>query len=399
MDRCAALPILLLAAGLAAAPVGAAAPDPAAKLASSVAREVQQRLQAIVRVAQTAAREAPTRSPEPGAMRAFLAERARWVPHVLHVAFLDEKGVVRAVAPGYRFLEGTDLGAKEWVKVALSARKPMVSKAFLSLEGFPAVAVLAPVVRSGRFVGLVSVAIRPTALLAEWVERARGEQPYDVWVMETGGRLLYDADREEVGRNLLSDALYAPHSELVQTARTIATTSQGSARFTFAPAGELQATWRSAAAAGTAWRVVVVASAGPHSPLRTLASLGLPDAVEALRTLAAEAAFVEALENQASGAILSAFARYYERYPCYAVQWVTPGGFVIGGFPPGNALVSYQLDPFENNSDVLLLERIQKGTEEVFRAPLAEGLSAVVHLVPVRAQERLLGFIYSVRVE
>lgn len=394
----------LLALLLVAPPAAAAPADPAAAVASSIAREVQQRLLAIVGVAQAAAREAPTRNPDPEAMRAFLAERARYVPHGLHVAFITDAGVVKAIGPGYRFLEGTDLSTREWVRAALRSRKTTLSRAFLSLEGFHAVAVLAPVVRGGRFVGLVSVAFRPTALLGEWVDAARRDQPFDVWVMETDGRLLYDPDPEEVGKNLLEDALYAPHAELRAAVRAIVQARQGSTRFRFAPgageAVELQATWRSVTAAGTSWRVVVAAAAAEgRSPLRTLAALGLPGATDALRALAADAAFVAAAERGDRGAVLAALARHYQLYPCYVVQWVTPQGFVIDGHPPGNALVSYQLDPFDNRSDVFLLERLQAGTEAVFRTPLAEGLTGVVHLVPVRAGERLAGFVYSIRVD
>ncbi|MGV8041299.1 MAG: cache domain-containing protein [Thermoanaerobaculaceae bacterium] len=395
---------VLLVLLIAATPLAAAPPDPAATLATSIVREVQQRLVAIVAVAQAAAREAPTRSAEPEAMRAFLVERARYVPHVLHVAFITDKGVVQAIGPGYRFLEGTDLSTREWIKSVLASRKPTVSRAFLSLEGFYAVAVLAPVVRSGRFVGLISVAIRPTALLADWVESARGSQPFDVWVMETGGRLLYDPDPEEVGKNLLEDGLYAPHAELTKLSRAIARARQGGSRFVFTPvagdAMELHATWRSVTAAGTSWRVVVVGAVGEgRSPLRTLANLGLPSATEALRTLAGDTGFVEALARDERPALQAALGRYYDRYPCYAVQWMTPKGFVVGGYPPGNALVSYQLDPFENRSDTFLLERAQVGKEGIFRAPLAEGLMGVVHVVPVRAGEELVGFVYAVRVD
>ena len=395
---------VLLVFLLAAHSVVAAPADPAAGLATAIAREVEQRLVAIVAVAQTAAREAPTESERPEVMRKFLAERARYVPHVLHVALISDRGVVQAIGPGYRFLEGMDLSSREWVKAALARRKTMVSRAFLSLEGLYAVAVLAPIVRDGRLVGLLSVTIRPTALLATWVERTRGSQPFDVWVMETGGRLLFDPDLEEVGKNLLEDTLYAPHRGLIKAGRAIAKARQGSVRFVVTPVAgdtlEVQATWRSVTAADTSWRVVVVGAIGEgRSPLRTLATLGLPSATEALREVAADSSFVQALERDERRTLQVLLSRYYERYPCYAVQWMTPKGFVVGGYPPGNAMVSYQLDPFGNRSDTFLLERAQTGQEGIFKTPLAEGLMGVVHVVPVRAGEELVGFVYAVRVD
>lgn len=404
MARNVAVAILLLAAVLASPALGAAPADPSARLAASIAREVQRRLTGIVSVAQAAARETPSPGAEPDEIRAFLTDRARYVPHVLHVALLTDKGVVRAIGPGYRFLEGTDLSAREWVKSALKGRKVTVSRTFLSLEGFDAVAVLAPVVRSGKVVGLVSVLFRPSALLGEWVEAERKGQPFDVWAMEPGGRLLYDLDREEEGKNLLADPMYAPHPELGKVARAIAASSQGSTRYRLTPASgeamELAAVWRTVSAPGASWRVVVVRETREGKPpFRTLASLGVPSAIEALRQLAGDASFVGSVREEAWPTVQVALARYYERYPCYAVQWMTPKGYVMGGYPPGNALVSYQLDPFANPADTFLLERVQAAQEGIFRTPLAEKLMGTVQVVPVRSGEELLGFVYAVRVD
>nr|HRS15305.1 hypothetical protein [Thermoanaerobaculaceae bacterium] len=196
----------------------------------------------------------------------------------------------------------------------------------------------------------------------------------------------------------------APHPDLVKAGRAIAAARQGTLRFSFTPAAgeplELRATWRSAAAAGTAWRVVVVGeNRGERSPLRTLDALGLPGAADALRALAGEQGVAEAFSRDDRRALLAALSRHYERYPCYALQWVTPRGFVVGGYPPGNALMLYQLDPFQNPADTFLLERVQAGTEAVVRVPLGEGLMAVVHLVPVHADDELVGFVYSVSID
>lgn len=392
---------LLCGMGLASPLISAEPADPTSVLAGSIAREVGSRLQQIAAVTESAAREIPLGA---GEAPAFLADRALYVPHLLYLMFIDTNGVVRHVGPGYRFLVGLDLSQREWVKAALTTRKTMLSQAFLSLEGFHAVAFLAPVVREGQFVGVFCVAIRPGALLGEWVEIERKRASIDVWVMETSGRLLYDQDPEETGRNLFEDQLYTPHSGLVATARKAGAAPQGTARFELTPVGgkplALVAGWESVSAAGTSWRIVATRAADEgRSPLRTLASLGIPSATEALRRLALDPAFVEAASQNLWRTVQGAMVRHYESYPCYAVQWVTPSGLVRDGYPPGNALVGYQLNPFEHASDAPLFERVQARERGIFRTGLAEGLKGVVHIEPVFFDKELLGFIYSVRVD
>ena len=87
----------------------------------------------------------------------------------------------------------------------------------------------------------------------------------------------------------------------------------------------------------------------------------------------------------------------YSRYPCYAVQWVDPDGLVRGGYPEGNALTSYQLNPFENPFDTELLTRVQARAEASFETPLAEGRRGAFHVVPVKAGDTFLGMVYALR--
>lgn len=397
--------VLALLGMVAWAPCESAEPvDPAKVLAGSIAREVGSRLEQIAAVAESAAREVPLGSSDAQAVQSFLADRALYVPHLQVLMVLDAEGVVRHVGPGYRFLAGLDLSQREWVKAGLASRTPVLSSAFLSIEGFHTVAFMAPVVREGKRKGVFCVVVRAGALLGQWVEIERKAAAFDVWVMETGGRLLYDLDSEEMGRNLIEDPLYAPHAGLVELARKVAGLRQGGAAFELTPVGgkplPLVAGWESVSVLGTSWRIVAVRAADEtRSPLRTLASLGIPSATDALRLLAVDPAFVEAASQNLWRTVHTAMARHYERYPCYAIQWVTPSGLVRDGYPPGNALVGYQLNPFEHTSDAPLLERVQARERGIFRTPLAEGLMGVVQIEPVFFGTELLGFIYSVRVD
>ncbi|HPS78241.1 MAG TPA: PDC sensor domain-containing protein [Thermoanaerobaculaceae bacterium] len=371
-----------------------------------VVREVQQRLTHIAGVVQAAAAQAPVRSRDPEAMRSFLTARAAYVPHVLFCVFMTPQGVVTAVGPGYDFLKGTDLASQAWVHSVLKSRKPQLGRAFLSLEGLYAVAFVAPAMRDGRMAGLVGVVVNPAALLGEQVTAAsQAGSTADVWVMEPSGRLLYDQDQDEVGKSLLDDPLYAPFPSIGEAARRIAAGRQGTTRLAWTPADtgvplELTIAWQSVAALGTSWRVAAAwPASGEGSAARTLAGLASVDHLEALRQLAADPGLVEAVQAGAWGTVQATLGRYYARYPCYAVQWVDPDGLVRGGYPPGNALASYQLNPFENPFDAELLTRVQAQTEASFATPLAEGRRGMFHLVPVHAGETLIGMVYDLRVE
>lgn len=405
MSRRAAVLVMVLAA-VAARPSAMAEPaSPSGPPLDTVAREVQQRLTHIAGVVRGAAAQAPTRSRDPKAMDAFLADRALNVPHVLYCAFLTPQGVVSAVAPGYGFLKGADLSGQPWVRTVLRSRKPALGHAFLSLEGLYAAPFVAPAIRDGRLVGLVSVVVDVAALLGEQVGMGAPKgAPIDVWVMEPSGRLLFDPDPEEVGKNLLDDPLYAPFPAIGEAARRIAAAGQGTTGLTWTPADsgspvKVAMAWRSVNALGASWRVVLARPAGEGGRAeRTLAGLGTVDWMEALRRMAADPALGEAVQAGMWQNVQAALARYYTRYPCYAVQWVDPDGLVRGGHPPGNALSSYRLDPFENPFDAELLTHVQARVEATFETPLAEGHRGTFHVVPVLAGETFLGVVYALRV-
>jgi hypothetical protein len=396
---------MVLAAVAARPSVMAEPTSPSGPPLDTVAREVQQRLTHIAGVVRGAAAQAPTRSRDPKAMETFLADRARYVPHVLFCAFLTPQGVVTAVAPEYGFLKGADLAGQPWVRSVLGSRKPALGRAFLSLEGIYAVPFVAPAIRDGRLVGLVSVVVDAGALLGEQVEGVAPEgAAIDVWVMEPSGRLLFDPDPEEIGKNLLDDPMYAPFPAIGEAARRVAAAAQGTSGLTWTPADssspqEVTLAWRSVSALGASWRVAVARPVGEGGrAARTLAGLGTVDRIEALRRLAADPALGEAVQAGMWQTVQTALARYYTRYPCYAVQWVDPDGLVRGGHPPGNALSSYQLNPFENPFDAELLTRVQARVEATFGTPLAEGRRGTFHVVPVLAGGTFLGVVYALQV-
>ena len=55
------------------------------------------------------------------------------------------------------------------------------------------------------------------------------DRSVEVWLMQKDGRILYDADKEEIGRMLFKDPMYQGYPESLARARKIAEDRAGSA--------------------------------------------------------------------------------------------------------------------------------------------------------------------------
>ena len=81
--------------------------------------------------------------------------------------------------------------------------------------------------------------------------------------MQTDGRVTYDEDASEIGKNLFIDPLYQPYPQLVSLAREIAVETTGTGEYEFLDTGlnqkvKKEAVWRSFALHGTEWRLVLI---------------------------------------------------------------------------------------------------------------------------------------------
>ena len=100
----------------------------------------------------------------------------------------------------YRKLQGTDISGQAHIRKMLADKKPGMSEAFMTVEGFYAVSVQYPVIDNGVYLGSVSMLLRPESLLKNIVEQRIAGVPVDIWAMEPAGRIIYDPDAEEIGR-------------------------------------------------------------------------------------------------------------------------------------------------------------------------------------------------------
>lgn len=261
--------VAAVAALLLAAPVVASAAAPAFldRAAQALEGEFQRLDAGLQRAAQALGRAGLTGEKA----RAALAELCGGFDDAVDCAAVDPAGRMVTIEPAaYRPHEGADIGAQEQVRRLRETGKPVLSRVFTAVEGFPAVDAEYPVVTpEGRFLGSVSLLFRPERLLGRVVvPLVEGAAPEKggraIWAMEENGHILYDVDTAQVGLNLFTSPLYRPYPGLVELGRRIARLPAGEGAYAFLresrgrEAVTKRAFWQSVSLYGTSWRLVAV---------------------------------------------------------------------------------------------------------------------------------------------
>lgn len=168
--------------------------------------------------------------------------------------------VAMAVPDNYAGLVNVSLAAHPATQKTIRAQAPIVSGVFPLEEGFSGVAQSYPIF-GPEYLGAVSIAYRPDALIGRVVEPLTNDTPYDVWVTQTDGMVIYDTTPEEIGRNLFSDPAYQSPRLQEAFSRIVAEPS-GSLEYSFWDRNRernvtKEAIWGTAGIDGAEWRVVV----------------------------------------------------------------------------------------------------------------------------------------------
>lgn len=179
---------------------------------------------------------------------------------------ISKEGVVLTAAPkNYADTVGMNLGWQPQFQKANEKQAPVVSDVFEMVEGFTGISQSVPVYSpSGRYVGYTDITYSPYDFILRQVKPAVGEKPYDVWVAQTDGTLIYDTKEEEVGNNLLTNEIYND-STLQSVMKRILSEESGTDEYTFSDRDwneivSKTAVWTTAGIDGAEWRVVVTYS-------------------------------------------------------------------------------------------------------------------------------------------
>ncbi len=198
------------------------------------------------------------------AAHAILANLSATDPSIVDCTVSDAGGTIVAAEPAaYHGVEGADIWGQAHVRHVLATKRPIMSEVITVAEGFPAAVITAPVfTNESRFVGFASIVFRPEDLIAGVAGPAANGTPYQVMVVQTDGRVLYDTDPAQVGKMTFEDPLYADYPDLLEAARRVADERYGTAIYGFAAAGgqavQKEIAWTTAGLHGTEWRVAVI---------------------------------------------------------------------------------------------------------------------------------------------
>lgn len=196
------------------------------------------------------------------AMRPALLNAFGKFPWLIDIAYIDTLGVLRIVEPAsQKGGEGVDVSQQEHIVRCFQNRAPAMSQSFVSVEGPIAADVIHPILSGGKLLGGVSALFLPELVAAQVIEPILAGQSFEIWIMEPGGRVLYDQDTAEIGLNVLTDPLYAAFPELLAAADRIDKEEFGETTYSFFQAGTNEKVtkktyWKTFRHLGAEWRIV-----------------------------------------------------------------------------------------------------------------------------------------------
>lgn len=355
-----------------------------------------------------AARGLSGRDPRSAEARNVLRDLCRSSSASVDCAVIDSSGRMITVEPAeYRRFEGADIGGQEQIVRLRDTKRPVMSSVIRTVEGFDAVDIEYPLFSpQGGFAGSVSILVRPESLVSEEASVLVRGLPIDVWAMQTDGRIIFDPDKEEIGRMLFTDPIYRPFPQLISLGTRISENKTGSGNYEFLGNGlkkpvRKDAYWTTAGLYGTEWRIVAthIPADDGQSSKRGLAELGVKSSEDSLRDLAGREELKGALAGNDLDRVLRMFSDFTARhYGIYAIQWVDASGVNRCGHPAANSPRNYDFHAMKTPSSPHILQALEARTENSFEAPLAEGKLGNFFMVPVRGGDKYFGMIYIVRI-
>lgn len=202
-------------------------------------------------------------------IRTFLNEQLNRFPAVVEVAFIAKPGILKYIEPPeYKNLEGTDISNQEHIIRFFAEPKNSFSECFPSVEGYQAAVISYPVYNSQKELqGALHLLIRPELLIQALIKDMALPEGYELCILQNDGTTVYDADAEEVGKNLFTDPIYAGYENLHALGRKVVASPQGSGDFVYQAVGHVgkiskTAVWDMVSLLGTQWKVVIIKPEG-----------------------------------------------------------------------------------------------------------------------------------------
>ena len=197
-----------------------------------------------------------------------LAGLAAGHPAILSAITVDPNGTVLATAPeSARAVLGQTIANQDAIARVLSTREPVMGMYFPLRQGGAGVAIVRPVYSpGGEFVGAVSLAFSPQALVASRANASTAQAPVSFIVAQPDGVLLYHANATLSGTSTFDEPVFQRFPGVLDLARRYGAERTGYATFSFYREGSTEVVrketfWETVSLHDTEWRVLAVAEA------------------------------------------------------------------------------------------------------------------------------------------
>ncbi|GAB7015408.1 hypothetical protein JCM10550A_07740 [Methanogenium cariaci] len=182
------------------------------------------------------------------------------------VIAVDRDGTVVTGLPATKTetLIGKNLGNQTVVRQLFTTRQALMSDIIPLEQGGYASVIEYPVFTPDDcMTGLVSLAFAPDEIIGEYAVLAVEGTPYTIMAAQTDGRILYDADPEEIGKETFNESLYDAFPEISDFARHYAGNWSGYNTYAFYDTGfdrvvQKEAYWTTIGIHATEWRLIII---------------------------------------------------------------------------------------------------------------------------------------------
>jgi hypothetical protein len=198
------------------------------------------------------------------AIRAKLKELMAGNNNVSEFCFVTPEGILSMIEPPEHFYsQGIDISHQDHIVKSFDTKLPVLSRTFQVVEGYFAVAYIHPIIVNNVIKGGLVAVIIPEYFLAQIMEPLVAGADFELWAMESGGRIIYDQDVDEIGIYLFTDPLYQDFPELLEAGRKIDDLESGTTTYSFYQTGTTTKVtkltyWNTVNIHGMDWKMVWV---------------------------------------------------------------------------------------------------------------------------------------------
>lgn len=170
--------------------------------------------------------------------------------------------IVNAEPESSSFIIGRNLSDAPGYANRISDPGPDLSAVFMLEQGVPGAVISHPVyAENGDLRGLVETAFVPDHLIGPIAEDATAGTSYEIWATQTDGTQIYDANVNEIYRNLFSDIAYQEGTVQLM-AEQVTSAPEGMTSYTYWNEEMNKivtkfVVWETVGLHGTDWRVVL----------------------------------------------------------------------------------------------------------------------------------------------